>query len=523
MSGAKSTNEKQPLLSDASVNALKRAASASPIGTTKRRRDGDLRVGEVVRSILSTAWKIAIAMGSWVAMKATDSALLGHVSSAAIEAASLSDLYTSASGVFIQGNVLNVLAGQALGARNEKLIGVWFQVSLAVVAAIAVVVVVLWGVTEPVLVGLGVDPSLARLAGHYSLILALAIPTRIINSQLNQTLQSQKIMLPPVVASIVAMVFNVLVGIPLVLGTVPFGGDKPGLGFLACPSVTVFAEALQAFVLFYVFVYRRKLYESWWPGWSLSHITKRRMIAFLKLYVPAALSLASDFWRVSVIGTLAATFGEAQVAVFNSSYRILWIVLTGVVAFASSMSIQLNIAFGAGLPRNAKFVVTVGIFMILLILTVGGMVVFIATSYGGTGRLFSDDPEILKLFEETALPMTIVTTCMPLSVALERIPLAMGRSRVVLVMGLIGSWALQVPLAYLFTHYLTFRTPIFRLFLGVGVGYAGVCLLLMIYIFTTDFAAAARDAQVTAEKKQQSASLTINESPDDADEEETQA
>jgi hypothetical protein len=62
---------------------------------------------------------------------------------------------------------------------------------------------------------------------------------------------------------------------------------KPGLGFLACPSVTVFAEALQAFVLFYVFVYRRKLYESWWPGWSLSHITKRRMIAFLKLYVPA--------------------------------------------------------------------------------------------------------------------------------------------------------------------------------------------------------------------------------------------
>jgi hypothetical protein len=45
-------------------------------------------------------------------MKTTDTALLGHVATEALEGASLSDLYTSAIGVFMMGNVLGVFAGQ---------------------------------------------------------------------------------------------------------------------------------------------------------------------------------------------------------------------------------------------------------------------------------------------------------------------------------------------------------------------------------------------------------------------------
>ncbi len=471
-----------------------------------------MQMGEVTRAILSTAWKIAIAMSAWVVMKSTDTAVLGHVSSDALEGASLSDLWTSASSVMIQGNVLNVLCGQAVGAGNPKLIGAWLQVSLVVLVLIAVPVFVLWAVTEPVLLALGTKPELATLAGHYALILAAAIPMRIINSQVNQVLQSQKIMLPPVAASVVAMLFNLLVGVPLVLGY-PLGVQ--GVGFYGCPSVTVGAELIMAFLLVYVFVVRKKLYAAWWPGWSWAHVTKKRVVIFLKLYVPAALSLASDFWRVSAIGAIAAVYGPTEVAVFNASYRILWMAMIIVVAFAASMSIQLNIAFGSNQPRNAKLVVTTGILLVMATLAVFGTTVYIATAYGATGRIFSSDAEILELFRQTALPMTLVTVAMPLSVALEKVPLSMGRSRVVLGMGLVGSWALQVPLAYVFTHFLTFETPIFRLFLGVGVGYVGVCLLLLIYIFSADFAAAARDAVANAEKKPALASGAIN---DDADE-----
>ena len=33
---------------------------------------------------------------------------------------------------------------------------------------------------------------------------------------------------------------------------------------------------------------------------------------------------ASDWWRVAAIGAVAVTLGEKELAVFNSSYRVLW-------------------------------------------------------------------------------------------------------------------------------------------------------------------------------------------------------
>ena len=43
-------------------------------------------------------------------------------------------------------------------------------------------------------------------------------------------------------------------------------------------------------------------------GWSWSHVTRERVVAYVKMYVPAALSIASDFWRVSVIGPSSIPF-----------------------------------------------------------------------------------------------------------------------------------------------------------------------------------------------------------------------
>lgn len=49
----------------------------------------------------------------------TDSALLGHVGKRYLDASSYSDLWTQASGVFVSGRVLGILASQAFGAGNQ--------------------------------------------------------------------------------------------------------------------------------------------------------------------------------------------------------------------------------------------------------------------------------------------------------------------------------------------------------------------------------------------------------------------
>tara|TARA_B110001452_G_C14847869_1_gene296144 strand:- start:71 stop:370 length:300 start_codon:yes stop_codon:yes gene_type:complete len=72
------------------------------------------------------------------------------------------------------------------------------------------------------------------------------------------------------------------------------------------------------------------------------------------LYFPAALSSASDFWRVGVIGIIAAELGEPQVAIFNTAYRIMWIALIFVSAIVGAASIEMNIRFGRMDPYGAK-------------------------------------------------------------------------------------------------------------------------------------------------------------------------
>ena len=63
---------------------------------------------------------------------------------------------------------------------------------------------------------------------------------------------------------------------------------------------------------------------------------------------------ASDFWRLSVIGIVAAGMGEKEVGVFNASYRILWMCLIFIVAVAGAISIKMSQALGSGAGGAAR-------------------------------------------------------------------------------------------------------------------------------------------------------------------------
>ncbi len=119
---------------------------------------------------------IFLAMISWLGMKTTDTALLGHVSADALAAAALSDLWTMCTAVLIQGRVLGILVGGALGAGNPKLGGIYLQVSLVVLSGVSVIVFIAWNCTEQVWVAFGSNVDIAADAGYYARILSLSIP-----------------------------------------------------------------------------------------------------------------------------------------------------------------------------------------------------------------------------------------------------------------------------------------------------------------------------------------------------------
>ena len=185
------------------------------------RADG---VGRIMGEMLRLIPSIFISRLGWVGMKVTDTALLGHVSSHALTASALSDLWTSATGVLIQGRVLSIFVGNAIGAGEPKLAGEWLQLTLIVQACIAVPVMALWSLTPRVLRTFGEDDaSLLGDASYYALVLSAAIPPRVIYSALSQFLSAQKLVKSLALIGLCGLSLNLLLGLALVLG-VPLRG-----------------------------------------------------------------------------------------------------------------------------------------------------------------------------------------------------------------------------------------------------------------------------------------------------------
>jgi len=450
-------------------------------------------ITEDAMDVLKIGVPIFISRISWVGKKTTDTGLLGHLSKDALAASALSDLWTMTSSVLLTGRILGVLIGGAIGAGNPKLAGIYLQISYLVIFSISIFVFLAWNCTERVWLAFGSDPDISKMAGYYARSLSFAIPGMIGFGQLSQFFSAQKIMYPEANVSTIGLVANLVFGLIFVLGWPIKGFD--GYGFTACPIVTVVTTYAQLAILVIVYIHFLKLHTTCWPGFKWSEITWTRIKTFSELYFPAALSSASDFWRVAVIGSVAAKLGDSEVAIFNTAYRIMWIALIFISALASASSVDMSIRLGKMDPQGARQVGYVGVGMSVVVLF--GLCILILYQNRLFGMIFTSDEELLALFKECSIPFTITLFFMNFSIAIERIPYSMGRTKEVFWMGFVASWGGQVPAVLLLTKY--WRDDLIGLYTGMAIGYAMLAVLYSIIVLRSDWEHYANLARIRSE------------------------
>jgi len=441
--------------------------------------------------LLKFSVNITFMCAAFVLMKSTDVAIIGHIGSEYLVAVSMSDLWTSVIGVLLMGSVLQVFVGNSIGAGNLHMAGVWLTVSLVIMAVMAIFVMALWCCTEPILRASDVDEDIASNAGYYAIVTAFCLPFRTLHMQVSKFFEGQGIMSCMLPSMVAGSVVNLLLGLQFGLG-IPI--SSWGFGFHAVPLGTIGGEMAQVLVVVGWFCGVKKLHQKCWPGWSISHVTRARVIEFLKLYMPEVASLASDFIRMSVVGVLAAVIGDSQLAVFQISYRFLWMGLIIVMAIGIAQGIMISMFLGGGSIRRAQRITKIGLafnctFLILLSL----VLFFFARSLG---KIFTSDPVLLDLFEEQRLPISLLLITMNLSTAIERILSALGRARAVFWSGVVGSWVGQVP----FVLVLTRIDPHLRMvYWGIVAGYGLLVVLQLLILASTDWEACVRAALKRAE------------------------
>ncbi|CAE8603384.1 unnamed protein product [Polarella glacialis] len=454
-----------------------------------------------------------VARLAWIGMKTTDTALLGHSGTVFLTASSLSDFWTSMSGVFIGDNVLGALMGQAYGAKNYDMVGRWFQISMTLFSWVLIPVMLLWCATSPVLhYGLGYAEDVASYAGYYATVSALCLPAKLVNGKLSTFFTSQKITGPSSKTTPVALILNLVFGLQFVLG-IPYAGLK--VGFWACPWVTTLVEWFLLLVISVVWVgYYRSHEQCYGPKlheWNFlrdvflaplfataeserfayyNQNIRPKLWEFIKLTVPATLAMASDFWRMSAIGLLAGTLGDKEVAVFNASYRIAWMNLVIIGAFSSACVTQLGIALGTGDGGLSLKIRDLGIgtVLVFLVATVSASVVYIEA----LASIFTNDPEVIALFKECRFAMALMIFFMCFSVHFESLLVALKKTDTLFKAALIGSWGGQVP-GVLILFYL-YGPSLQNVYLGIGGGYALLMILYMVPFLQADLHEAAGKA-----------------------------
>lgn len=173
---------------------------------------------------------------------------------------------------------METLCGQAYGARMYRLLGLYLQSSLIMSTVVSVLISVVWLFTEPILLFLHQEPEVSHAAAVF---IRYQVPGLFAYSFLQcllRYLQTQSIVVPLVVCSMVPFVLHIAVNYLLV--------NVVGLG-LTGASLAISATFWVSCLMLLAYVMWSKEFDETWKGFSTDAFNY--VLPTIKLAMPSAI------------------------------------------------------------------------------------------------------------------------------------------------------------------------------------------------------------------------------------------
>lgn len=322
-------------------------------------------------------WRIAgpIAL-SLVCQNGTNiltSIFVGHLGNLELSAVSvsLSVIITFCFGFLLgMGSALETLCGQAFGAGQVHMLGVYLQRSCIILLVTCVILLPIFIFAAPLLKVLGQEAALAELAGKFTL---LAIPNLFswaIYFPTQKFLQAQR---KVGVITWIAVVALILHALWLYLFIYEFGWGITGAAIAFDLTGWLIALAQAVYVMGWC--------KEGWRGFSWSAF--KDIWSFVTLSIASAVMLCLEVWYMMSIVVLTGHLNNAVIAVGSLTIclNINGLELMLFLGINAAISVRVSNELGLGHPRAAKYAVYVTVFQSLVIGLVCMAVVLIAKDY----------------------------------------------------------------------------------------------------------------------------------------------
>ncbi|CAL4992909.1 unnamed protein product [Urochloa decumbens] len=452
-------------------------------------RDAARMAWQETKRVWSIGTPIALATLSLYAVSSVTQMFAGHLGNLPLAAASigLGVFSTFAMGFLLgMGSALETLCGQAFGAGQAALLGVYLQRSWLILLATALLMSPLFVFAEPMLRRLGgQDADVAREAGRFALYILPATFAMAVNFPAAKFLQAQSKVAVLAWIGVAGLAASVALNYLLV---VVLGLGLPGAAAAYDVSHWVIALGQAAYVIGWC--------EQGWRGWSMAAF--RDIWAFLKLSLESAVMLCLEIWFLSVITVLAGNLKDPQIAIDSIGICMNLVEWEGMIFIGlnAAVSVRVSNELGFGRPRAAMHSVIVVVGEALLIGILFMALILVLSDHFSI--IFTSDVNLQHAVSKLAGLLGLTTVINSLQLVLSGVAIGGGWQGPVAYVNLGCYYVFGLPLGYLLGYHFDFGVG--GIWSGMLCGFALQTLILIAMVWRTDWKAEAAQASNRVQK-----------------------
>ncbi|XP_039135483.1 protein DETOXIFICATION 34-like isoform X2 [Dioscorea cayenensis subsp. rotundata] len=313
------------------------------------------------KKLWSIATPIAFNILCFYGINSTTQIFVGHLGNLQLSAAAigLSVISNFSFGFLLgMGSALETLCGQAFGAGQVEMLGVYMQRSWIILLASAVILCPIYLFATPILKLLGQEEQIADAAGKFTIEIIPQMFSLAINFPTQKFLQAQSKVSVLAYLAFAALVMHI--GL-LALFIYVFHWGLAGAAFAYDISSWVLALGQVVYIFGWC--------KDGWKGFSWSAFND--MWAFVKLSLASAVMLCLEVWYMMVLVVLTGHLGDAEINVGSLSICMNINGWEGVffIGINAAISVRVSNELGSGHPRAAKYSVIIVVLQSLLIVT----------------------------------------------------------------------------------------------------------------------------------------------------------
>ncbi|XP_076909763.1 protein DETOXIFICATION 40-like [Bidens hawaiensis] len=402
----------------------------------------------------------------------------GHLGNLELAAASLGNngVQLFAFGIMLgMGSAVETLCGQAYGAHQFEMLGVYLQRSTVLLMATSIPLMFVYIFSKPLLILIGQSKEIATAASLFIFGLIPQIFAYAANFPIQKFLQAQSIVNPSAYIAAVVLVFHFLL--------TWFALFEWGWGLLGASLVLSFSWWVVVVAQFVYILRSDRTRNKTWTGFSMRAFSG--LWSFFKLSVSSAVMLCLEAWYYQVLVLIAGLLENPEIALDSLAIctTILGWVLMISFGFNAAASVRVSNELGAGHPKSAAYSVVIVTLSSLVVSLICAIILLCVRDY--ISYVFTEGETVANAVSELTPLLALSIILNGIQPVLSGVAVGCGWQTFVAYVNVGCYYVVGVPLGSLFAF--KFNLGAKGIWLGMIGGTTLQTFILLWVTFRTDW------------------------------------